>query len=110
MPDQEQQPITRDDLNNGLNQLKAELKEFVKDSQAEIIAQILAQTQEFVRDAQTEILRGFLNFEGSREIRFSHLKTKVANLDTEVSGQLANFEKRLMEIEAKLILYPPKHQ
>lgn len=102
MPDQEKQPITRDDL----NQLKAELKEFVKDSQGEIIAH----TEEFVRGAQTEILRGFLNFEQGREIRFSRLKAEVANLDSEVNGRVNNIEKRLMEIETKLILYPPKHQ
>ena len=71
---------------------------------------ILEKTQEFVRDAQTEILRAFHAFERSREVRFARLKTEVKNLDAEANTRIDQMEKRLMAVEEKLILYPPRPQ
>ena len=102
-----QQPVTRSDLR--------ELKEYLAGAlvkQNEYLAEALvkheAKTQEFVRDAQTEILRAFHAFESAREIRFARLKAEVSNLDQEANGRIDNIEKRLMAVEERLILGPPR--
>ena len=93
---EEPRPVTRAELREELDKLKAEL-----------IQTISAATQEFVRDTQTEILRAFHSFEQSREVRFTRLKAEVSNLDQEASTRLKAVESRLMAIEEKLILWPP---
>ena len=104
MPDQNDGPLTRAELRLELGNFKADMQEFVRDSQKELKADM----QEFVRDAQTEILRAFHIFEQNRELRFARLKAEVSNLDQEASGRMANIEKRLLAIEERLILGPPK--
>ncbi len=93
--EQNPQPITREELRELLTALRNEIRN---------------DTQEFVRGAQTEILRGFHGFEQNREIRFSRLKAEVANLDQEANGRIDNIDKRLVALEEKLILWPPKQQ
>ena len=131
---EEQRPITREDLRQELGHFKGEIQEFVTDSQTKLKAdmqefvidsqtklkaemqefviesqtKLRADMQEFVRDAQTEILRAFHTFENNRELRFARLKADVSNLDQEANGRIDNIEKRLMAIEEKLILDPPR--
>lgn len=87
----EERPLTKRDLDQAIDRLTASM-------------------QEFVRDSQTEILRAFHSFEQNRELRFSRLKADVTNLDQEASGRMLNIEKRLMVIEERLLLNPPRHQ
>jgi hypothetical protein len=108
-PNEEQRPITREDLRQELTQLKSGLQDFVKEFVTDLQTKLKADMQEIVRDAQTEILRAFHSFEKSRELRFARLKAEVSNLDLEANGRIDNIEKRLMAIEEKLILDPPRH-
>ena len=103
-PNEEQRPITREDLRQELNKFKDEINTSIREAQA----QTKTETQEFVRDAQTEILRAFHAFEKNREVRFARLKAEVSNLDHEANTRIDNIEQRLMAIEERLILGPPR--
>ncbi|HXK07676.1 MAG TPA: hypothetical protein VMS37_35110 [Verrucomicrobiae bacterium] len=89
-------PVTRAELQAELKQLKIELKR-----------EILDGVQEVVRDSQTEILKAFLPFQEATNIRFRALEAKVSNTDVGITERMAILERRLQEIEKRLLMNPP---
>ncbi|HTP33398.1 MAG TPA: hypothetical protein VMJ75_14570 [Candidatus Acidoferrales bacterium] len=89
-------PVTRAELQAELKQLKIELKR-----------EILDGVQEVVRDSQTEILKAFLPFQEPTNIRFRALEAKVSNTDVGITERMAILERRLQEIEKRLLMNPP---
>ena len=63
---------------------------------------------ETMRDMQTEILRAFEAFSGGQEIRLRKLEADQSNLDAALSGRVSIVERRLFEIEKRLMIDPPK--
>jgi hypothetical protein len=86
------QPVTRAELLAALAGQKQE---------------ILDAIQEYVRDAQTEILKAFLPYQEGQNIRLRAMEAKVSNVDTGITERMAVLERRLAEIEKKLLLNPP---
>ena len=83
------QPVTKADLTAAL------------DAQSGILI-------EKMRDMQTEILRAFEAFATGQEIRLRKLEVDQSNLDTALSGRINVVERRLFEIEKRLMMEPPK--
>ena len=120
MPNEEQ-PITRTDLREQLETIEIRIiaaigqaqaatlektREYVRDAQIAT----LEKTQEYVRDAQTEILRGFHAFAVSHEARIAKIQTDVKTIDSATDARIGALEQRLMQIESKLLLNPPRPQ
>lgn len=63
---------------------------------------------ESMRDMQTEILRGFGTWAENQSLRLTKAEADHRNLDTAATMRLANVEHRLLEIEKRLLMEPPK--
>jgi hypothetical protein len=82
-------------------------KQEILDEVKVMIAEAGDRTQEAIRDAQTEILKAFLPAQESNTIRFRKYETTLANTDAAITERMAVLERRLWEIEKKLLLHPP---
>ena len=63
--------------------------------------------QEQVRDSQTEILKAFLPYQETTNVRFRGMDAKVANTEAELRARMEILERRLEQIETRLLLNPP---
>jgi hypothetical protein len=97
----------RTEFKADLAELKTELQTDLKAKLAETKQEILDTTQEQVRDAQTEILKAFLPFREDTGIRFRAFDVKLSNTEAELRARMDVIEKRLWQIETKLLLEPP---
>ena len=68
---------------------------------------MLDRVQEMVRDAQTEILKAFFPFQDGTNIRLRKLEADNSNLNSGLWERMGVIERRLQEIEKKLMLNPP---
>ncbi|MEO7143877.1 MAG: hypothetical protein ABI165_10300 [Bryobacteraceae bacterium] len=111
----EESPVTKKDLSDAIAEIRKFVREtqaqsehrilaFVREMQAESEHRILDRTQEFVRDAQTEILRGFERYVAGADIQFRRLKADFGNLDTATEKRIEIVEKRLTQIEKRLVI------
>lgn len=62
---------------------------------------------EAVRDAKTEILVAFERYFAGEQIKFRRLRADLLNLDASTDKRLEIVERRLFEIEKKLLIKPP---
>jgi hypothetical protein len=85
----------------------AELKEEIIRAIARSQTEILERTQEMVRDAQTELLRGFNAFADGQNTRIRKLQADLSNVDTSTDLRLVVLERRLLEIEPRLLPITP---
>jgi len=93
-----QEPATKQDLDALATTFSKQLSTLEK--------RLLESTQEMIRDAQTEILRAFLPYLESQGVRFRSLEVKTANVETGLTERMAVLERRLQEIEKRLLLRP----
>jgi hypothetical protein len=63
---------------------------------------------EVMRDMQTEILRAFEAWTGAQTIRLRKLEADHSNLDAAMSGRMEVLERRLSQIEKRLLMGPEK--
>jgi hypothetical protein len=80
--------VTKQYLDQSLETLKNELKEFA-------------------RDLQSELLRGFEGFGRAMDVRLRNLEVNGANDTLALKQRLAEVETRLLEVEKKLMQRPP---
>jgi hypothetical protein len=69
--------------------------------------EILEGVAELVRDSQTEILKAFFPFQESVSVRFRKIEADSSNLNVSLTERMGVLERRLHEIEKKLLLNPP---
>jgi hypothetical protein len=109
-------PVTRKELLEALSTVatKAELQESLAANKSEMLqaieaakTEILEKVAELVRDSQTELLKAFLSYQENNDLRVRTVEAKLSNVDTGLSQRVNNVERRLWEIEKKLLLNPP---
>ena len=112
-------PVTKKDLDEALakfrqefkQELKQELKqEFRQELKQELrheLNEFMERITELVRDAQTEILKAFFPFQESVNVRFRKLEVDSTNTNLALSERMNFLERRLQEIEKKLLMHPP---
>ncbi len=69
--------------------------------------ELLSGVQELVRTAQAEIMRTFLQFHEGSHIRIRAMEVKFSTSDAAVTERLYILERRLAEIEKRLMLELP---
>jgi hypothetical protein len=69
--------------------------------------ELLNGVQELVRTAQTEILRTFLQFHEGSHVRIRAIELKFNANDAAVNERLSILERRLADIEKRLLLSIP---
>jgi hypothetical protein len=62
---------------------------------------------ERIRDSQTEILKAFLPWQESVSTQFRKLEANMGNNVTAIEGRMNILERRLWEIEKRLLMNPP---
>jgi hypothetical protein len=62
---------------------------------------------ERMRDMQMEILKAFLPWQESVHTQFRKLEANVANNVTSIEQRMGIMERRLWEIEKRLLMNPP---
>jgi len=92
----------------------AELRTELKQDMAELAATLRAEMhagfdrlQEQMRDMQTEILKGFLPYQEAQNVRMRNLEANTVNNDLALKMRMEVLERRLQQIEKKLLLNPP---
>lgn len=89
MEDNNDRPVTKAELNNALDAYSALLIEKM-------------------RDMQTEILRAFEGFATGQGIRLRKLEADHQNLEYASNQRVDIVERRLFEIEKRLMINPPE--
>ena len=87
------QPVTKAELTAALNTLETH---------------VIDTLTEKMRDMQTEVLRAFESFAAGQNIRLRKLEADHSNLDAALTGRVEIVERRLFEIEKRLMIDPPK--
>ncbi len=65
------------------------------------------QMQEQMRDMQTELLKAFMPWQEVTEVRMRKLEMTTSNTEAALEARMATIERRLREIEKKLLMEPP---
>jgi hypothetical protein len=107
MKPMEDHPISRGELLEALATTKREMLDAIDKLLDDRIKQTESTLREAVYDSQTEILKAFLPFQESMNLRLRTMETKLSNTDTGITERMAVLERRLAEIEKKLLLRPP---
>ena len=95
----EEKPATKKDL----DELKAELTVELTGEMGRMEDRLM----EKMRDMQTELLRAFNRWQDSIHLRMRHLEVNASNDTTAVKARMDVMERRLVQIERKLLLEPP---
>ena len=108
-----EEPATRHDLellrahvDQRFQQIDSRFEQM--DSRFEQIDSRFEQLQEQMRDMQTELLKAFLPWQEQVRIEFRRLEANTGNDVTALRMRVEVLERRLVEIEKKLLLNPPQ--
>jgi hypothetical protein len=69
--------------------------------------ELLSGVQDLVRSAQTEIMRTFLQFHEGSHVRIRAIEIKLSTTDAAMNERLSILERRLADIEKRLMLNIP---
>jgi hypothetical protein len=83
MPDNNHNPVTKADFEEGMKALRDYI-------------------DERTRDMQTELLRGFRSYQESASVKMAKLSADVGNIDTATDRRLNIVEERLAELERRI--------
>jgi hypothetical protein len=115
----DESPATRAELVDLLKLFKRELKEELKQELSQELSgdlsrqlastkrELVDHIQETVRDAQTEILKAFRPFQEGSDLRIRAVEVKLTNTDVALTERMHVMERRLWEIEKRLLINPP---
>lgn len=79
----------------------------VQSELGERLAHVQSELQEQMRDMQTELLKAFLPWQDQVRIQFRELEANTGNSVQAVKERMNILERRLAEIEKRLLLNPP---
>ena len=86
--------------------LRAEMQRSMDALRVEMLQRMdehAASLEESIRDSQTEMLKAFISYQEGQQIRMRGFESK----DVEITERMAVLERRLQEIERRLLLNPP---
>jgi hypothetical protein len=83
---------------------ETEIRAILREEQAALEGRLKAYIDERIRDAETNLLRAFSDYQGSGTARLRHIKLDLGNLTTATDDRLAALERRVGEIDKRLIL------
>lgn len=99
MAEDENSPATKKDLAALEAGLEAELEKR--------LASLEERLSERIRDSQTGVLKAFLPWQESVHTQFRKLEANMGNNVTSIEQRMGILERRLWEIEKRLLMNPP---
>lgn len=106
MNDNGQAHITKTDLESALEQLFKRVVEYVDKRFAELDGRFQRLTEHFderIYDTETKLLRGFRDFNEAQDVRLRKVEANLGNLDTSAGLRLAELEKIVHDLRARVI-------
>jgi hypothetical protein len=110
MAEDEDAPATKKDLAELKTVLKTDLAELEARLEAKFdtkFSEIRDSITEQIRDNQTEILKAFLPWQESVQTQFRKLEADMGNNVVSIQQRMNILERRLWEIEKRLLMNPP---
>jgi hypothetical protein len=104
--DQENAPATKRDFAEFEQRLSAGIKAS-EERQSAVIKGLEERIQEQMRDMQTELLKAFLPWQENLYTKFTSVETNTAKSVQVMKDRIDFLERRLWQIEKKLLLEPP---
>jgi hypothetical protein len=112
------QPVTREEVQQIVQSSEARLREELqvvvrvsearlRDELQEVVRTSEARLSEQIRDVQTELLKAFLPWQENVRIQFRELEVNTGNSVNAVKERMGILERRLSEIEKRLLMNPP---
>ena len=94
-------------LKEYVNQAETHLKEYVNQrvhvAETRLESQLKEYIDERTHDAETRLLRGFASFQDANHVRMRKIEADVSNVNASTSGQLESFNKKLLELEMRIV-------
>jgi len=85
-------------------------KKDIRDLESGLLAKMAEQEErlsEQIRDMQTELLKAFMPWQDQIRFQFRELEVNTGNSVSAIKERMNILERRLLEIERKLLLEPP---
>jgi hypothetical protein len=92
-------PVTKADLQSALESLFKQVVEYV-DRRLQHLSEHF---DERIYDTETHLLRGFREFNEAQDVRLRKLEANLGNLDTSAGLRLAELEKIVHDLRARVI-------
>lgn len=103
---QESLAATESKFQEALAATETRIRTEIRQALGEAEARLGDALREAVRDSQREMSKAFLSLERA-SLHVRALEEKFSNLDAGLSARVESVEKRLFEIEKKLLMKPP---
>lgn len=114
MADDENAPATKKDLTELRSELKGDMAQMearfdhkLETKFSEFEERLTSRVTEQIRDSQTDILKAFLPWQDSVHTQFRRLEANMGNNTTAIEQRMGILERRLWEIEKRLLMNPP---
>jgi hypothetical protein len=92
-------PVTRADLEEFRGELVQQIGEFIDTR----IRQSEEQFAERLHDSETKLLKAFYQYQEHSDVRMRKMSADISNMDTASDLRINNLERRVIEIERKIL-------
>ena len=92
-------PVTRSDLQEFKRELVSQIGEMMDTR----FHQIDEQFTERLHDTETRLLKAFYQYQEHSDVRMRKMSADISNMDTASDLRLNNLERRVIELERKLL-------
>lgn len=92
-------PVTRADMQEFKREVVSQIGEMMDTR----FRQIDEQFTERLRDTETRLLKAFYQYQEHSEVRMRKMSADISNMDTASDLRLNNLERRVIELERKIL-------
>ena len=96
-------PVTRADLEEHLQGFKRELVKEIGEFMDTRIRQSEELFAERLHDSETKLLKAFYQYQEHSDVRMRKMSADISNMDTASDLRINNLERRVIEIERKIL-------
>jgi len=103
-------PVTRADLEEFRGELVKQIGELmdarIRQSEEQFAERFLHTEEQFterLHDAETRLLKAFYQYQEHSDVRMRKMSADISNMDTASDLRLNNLERRVIEIERKIL-------
>ena len=96
-------PVTRADLVEHLHGFKRDLVKEIGEFMDTRIRQSEEKFAERLHDSETRLLKAFYQYQEHSDVRMRKMSADISNMDTASDLRLNNLERRVIEIERKIL-------
>ena len=96
-------PVTRSDLEEFRRDLVRQISDTVSDMIDTRIRQSEEKFAERLHETETKLLKAFFQYQEHTDVRMRKMSADISNMDTASDLRLNNLERRVIELERKML-------